>query len=83
LFYIYIIRSLKSLRYYAGSTQHVTQRVLEHNSGRAAATRAGVPWQLLHSEAFQSRSEAMRRETKIKARGIARYLAAVAGQSSH
>ena len=39
------------------------------------STRAGVPWVLVHTESFTTRSEAVLRERKIKARGIRRYLA--------
>jgi hypothetical protein len=37
-------------------------------------TRAGMPWELIHTECFATRSEAMMQERKIKARGIGRYL---------
>jgi putative endonuclease len=75
MFYIYIIRSQRLQRYYVGSTQAVQKRLQEHNSGKSASTRAGVPWELVHTESFSRRSEAVLRERKIKARGIGRYLA--------
>jgi putative endonuclease len=58
-----------------GSTQDVEKRLQEHNSGKSTSTRAGVPWKLVHTESFSTRSEANLRERKIKARGIERYLA--------
>jgi putative endonuclease len=74
LFYIYIIRSLRTQRYYVGSTQNVEHRLREHNAGKSSSTRAGVPWKLIHTEIFETRSEALQCEGKIKARGISRYL---------
>jgi putative endonuclease len=74
LFYIYIIRSQHWQRYYVGSSESVEKRFQEHNSGKSGSTRAGIPWELIHIEAFATRSEALLRERKIKARGIGRYL---------
>lgn len=74
MFCVYILRSRKTTRYYVGSTHNVMERVSEHNCGKTLSTQNGVPWDLVHVESFESRSEAVRRERKIKARGMARYL---------
>jgi putative endonuclease len=74
LFYVYIIRSQRTQRYYVGSTEVVEQRLQEHNKGKSASTRAGTPWELIRTENFSTRSEAILQERKIKARGIGRYL---------
>jgi predicted GIY-YIG superfamily endonuclease len=36
--------------------------------------RSGAPWELIHAEIFQTRSEALGQEHKIKARDIGRYV---------
>ncbi|HLE90669.1 MAG TPA: GIY-YIG nuclease family protein [Anaerolineales bacterium] len=74
VFYVYIIRSQRLQRYYVGSTEVVEKRLQEHNAGKSESTRAGTPWELIYTECFTTRSEAMLRERKIKARGIRRYL---------
>jgi len=74
MFYIYILSSQQTQRFYVGSTEDVEQRLIQHNTGKSKSTRAGVRWELLHTECFTTRSDAMLREQKIKARGIARYL---------
>jgi putative endonuclease len=74
LFYVYIIRSLRNQRFYVGSTKDVEHHLHEHNRGKSTSTKAAVPWELIHSEIFQTRSEAVRQEQTIKARGIERYL---------
>jgi putative endonuclease len=71
---VYIIRSKCLQRYYVGSTEIVEKRLQEHNAGKSTSTRAGIPWELIHTESFTTRSEAMLHERKIKARGIRRYL---------
>ncbi|MCQ3935612.1 MAG: GIY-YIG nuclease family protein [Chloroflexi bacterium] len=74
LIYVYILRSHRLQRYYAGSTEDVERRLQEHNAGKSKSTRAGAPWELIHVESFENRSDAMLHERKIKARGIGRYL---------
>ena len=65
---------MKTFRYYVGSTQDVENRVVEHNAGESKSTRGGIPWKLVRTEAFATRSEAVRQEKNIKSRGIERYL---------
>ncbi len=57
-----------------GSAEVVEKRLHEHNSGKSVSTRGGAPWELVHTECFATRSEAVCQERKIKARGIGRYL---------
>ena len=74
MFYIWILRSKVTQRYYVGSTDDVEKRLKEHNAGKSKSTPTGIPWELIHSESFITRSEAMLHERKIKTRGISRYL---------
>ena len=74
MFFVYILRSDSLKRYYVGSTQDVTNRIGEHNSGECVSTRSGIPWELIRVEEFETRAEATKKEKRIKARGIARYL---------
>ena len=82
MFCIYIIYSEKLQRYYVGSTQSVEIRLQEHNAGKSKSTRAGIPWTLIHTENFSTRSEAMLQERKVKARGIGRYLSGLESKLS-
>ena len=74
LYFVYILYSQRRQRYYVGSTEVVEKRLQEHNRGKSASTRAGIPWELIRTEDFGTRSEAILRERKIKDRGIKRYL---------
>jgi len=80
LFYVYIIRSENLQRYYVGSAENVEKRLQEHNAGKSKSTPVGTPWELIHLETLATRSEAMQREKKIKARGIGRYLSDLKNQ---
>ncbi len=74
MFYTYILFSTKTLKYYVGQTNNLSDRLSRHNSGQQIATKSGIPWILITSFEFQTRSEAVQLETKIKKRGIKRYL---------
>ncbi len=45
-----------------------------HNAGESLSTKSGVPWKLLHTIICDCKSDAILLETKIKKRGIVRYL---------
>ncbi|WP_232686960.1 GIY-YIG nuclease family protein [Halobacterium zhouii] len=53
--------------YYTGYTTDVQRRVAEHDAGDGAKyTRGRTPVELRHTESFESKSAAMRREHEIK-----------------
>ncbi|MBL7081244.1 MAG: GIY-YIG nuclease family protein [Candidatus Omnitrophica bacterium] len=67
MFYVYILKSLKSNKRYTGFTNKEPQlRLVEHNSGTNSYTRTNRPFVLLYSESFPSEKEARRRERFLK-----------------
>ena len=61
MFYVYILQSLKDGSYYIGQTNNVPNRLERHNSRRQLMTRSKVPWELVYTEPFPTRSQAVRR----------------------
>lgn len=66
MFYLYIIQSEKTNRYYVGSTQDLSTRLVAHNTGSNRSTKNGRPWRIVHSEQFMTRAEAFGREQQVK-----------------
>ena len=66
MFYTYILYSEKFDRYYIGQTNDLDKRVERHNNGYVRSTKAYIPWKLVYSEVFETRSESMQRETALK-----------------
>jgi len=65
-YYVYILRC-KDGSYYTGHAKDVEKRFEMHRKGKGARyTRMHEPEKLVYIEQFESRSEAMRRERKIK-----------------
>ena len=65
-FYSYIIQSITTGRKYYGSCENIEKRLLQHNSGRVKSTKAYIPYILLYSEEYSTRSEAFARERYFK-----------------
>ena len=66
MFYTYILYSKVFDRIYVGQSDDLPGRLARHKKGRVKSTKAFRPWELIYSEKFQSRSEAMRREKELK-----------------
>jgi putative endonuclease len=65
--YVYVLRCADDTLY-TGYTTDVERRVAEHDAGEGAKyTRGRTPVDLVHVEAYGSRSAAMAREHEIKA----------------
>ena len=66
MFYCYVLRSEKTGRRYVGSCENLADRIRRHNAGESKATKHGVPWALIQSEGFATRTEAAQRERYYK-----------------
>ena len=66
MFYVYIIKSGKDGSFYTGQCQDIEERLIRHNKGYTKSTKAKMPWHLVYSEQYDTRSEAIRRELHIK-----------------
>ena len=74
MYTVYIIFSCKTNKFYVGQTDNFIKRLERHNKSFVKSTKTGLPWKTIHTVAFEDRSEAMILETKIKNRGISRFL---------
>jgi len=66
MFYVYILYSKRHDKFYIGQTNNIENRLIRHNNGYVKSTKAFKPWELKYVEAFNTRSEAMKREKELK-----------------
>jgi putative endonuclease len=66
MFYVYVLRSVKSQRFYTGHTDDVDDRLVRHNQDRVPSTRKRGPWVLLFTREFETRAEAVQFERYLK-----------------
>ena len=72
MFYFYVLLSREDNTYYYGSTNDLTRRVHEHNTGKVQSTVYRQPLKLLYYEAYEVMRQARLREKQVKASGSIR-----------
>jgi putative endonuclease len=65
-FFIYILYSESSNRFYIGQTINLTDRLSRHNSGYEHSTKPYIPWKLVCCIDKNVRGDAMILEKKLK-----------------
>ncbi|MFA6193563.1 MAG: GIY-YIG nuclease family protein [Parcubacteria group bacterium] len=67
MYKVYILESLQnSKKRYIGHTQDLVNRIKRHNKGLVRSTKAYIPWKTIHTEIFDTKNEAYKRELQIK-----------------
>ena len=74
MFYIYIIYSEKVNKYYVGQTENIEERMISHNSSISKYTSISDDWNLVYTESFDTRNEAIQRENEIKKKKSRKYI---------
>ena len=66
MYFVYILQSLRTHRFYVGQCDHLIERFYEHQRGANLATRNRGPWWMPYFEIHPSRSATLQRERQIK-----------------
>lgn len=66
MYTVYILKSEKTNKYYIGHTIDITDRLKRHNNGSSKYTKKFIPWELVYSEEYNTKSKAYKREMEIK-----------------
>ncbi|MFH1321316.1 MAG: GIY-YIG nuclease family protein [Bacteroidota bacterium] len=74
MFCTYIIQSEKTGTLYIGQTQNLPKRIKKHNSNLVKSTKGKGPWRVIFSVTFETRSEAVKLERKLKSFKKREYL---------
>ncbi len=76
MYYVYVLHSSKDKKLYIGSTPDLRLRIKKHNSGLVRSTKHRIPLKLIYYEAYQIKTDALRREKYLKSGGGRKELAA-------
>ena len=74
MFYLYILQSEKDNSFYIGYSQNVEQRLEKHNSSKSGYTSTKKPWKIVYTETFETKTEAIKRESEIKRMKSRKYI---------
>ncbi|MDZ7715750.1 MAG: GIY-YIG nuclease family protein [Balneolaceae bacterium] len=67
MFTVYALYSPSYDKIYVGFTSDLDARMLSHNKlGKKGWTIQFRPWEIVHTEEFETKAEAMRREKQLK-----------------
>jgi putative endonuclease len=66
MYYIYILKSKVKDWHYVGMTDNTAKRLLEHNAGKTRSTKPFRPFEMVHTESYNSKVECRKRELFIK-----------------
>ncbi len=67
MFYVYILKSIKSGKSYVGLTEKdVNERLKEHNQGSNKFTKTNAPFKLIYYESYYCKADALHREKFFK-----------------
>ncbi|MBN1693698.1 MAG: GIY-YIG nuclease family protein [Dehalococcoidales bacterium] len=66
MWYVYVLRSARDKELYIGSTDDISRRLTQHNSGEIEATKAKVPLILEAFIAVKDQSKADKLESYFK-----------------
>ncbi len=65
-YHLYIIENSKKTKKYIGITVNIGNRLKEHNRGEVKSTKPYGPWYLVHTEMFETKTLARKRELYLK-----------------
>jgi putative endonuclease len=74
MFYVYVIRSLKTNFVYKGHCEDLEKRLQQHNAGMTESIRPYIPFELIYFEKYDTREEAIKREKYFKTAAGRRFL---------
>jgi putative endonuclease len=66
MYYVYIIKSINRNCYYKGFTENPILRLHFHNEGKSTYTSKSIPWKLVALFGFETKSEALTKEKRLK-----------------
>lgn len=66
MYFLYILQSEKTKRFYIGSCVDVQRRLIQHNRGGTPSTKPYRPWKIIYVEQFDQKNDATKREWFLK-----------------
>ena len=84
--YLYVLKNRSGKHYIGITSLNPDARLERHNKGDVYSTKLGKPWELVHSESFETMANARMMEKKIKSwkggNAFIKFLSKTAGSSN-
>ena len=66
MYHVYVLLNEAKTRTYTGVADDINKRLEEHNAGRVTSSRPYRPYKIIHTESFETLSEARQKEKLYK-----------------
>ncbi len=66
MYFVYILKSKRTGRYYIGYTSNLQRRLREHNNGKTKSLVKHIPLEIILVEEYKTLEESRKRERQIK-----------------
>lgn len=66
MYFVYVLRNERNSRFYIGYSGNIDARLSQHDAGKVKATRYLRPVSIAYTEAYETSTEARRREQYLK-----------------
>jgi putative endonuclease len=66
MYFVYILNSIKTNKYYIGSCKNIEERIKQHNAGKSSYTKSGIPWKIVKIINCHNKTKALKLERFIK-----------------
>ena len=66
MWFVYLIQSKQDSSVYIGYTEHLKQRINEHNQGKTKSIKHKTPFKLIYFETYCNKRLARKREIELK-----------------
>ncbi len=76
-FFVYILYAKTANKYYVGETENINSRLQSHLAGISKYTSIAKDWIVVHTESFNSRGAAIKREREIKRKKSQKYIESI------
>jgi putative endonuclease len=74
IYQVYILYSKALDKFYVGQTENLKERLSSHAKKISTYTSRADDWQLVYTESYTTRQEAIQRERAIKSKKSRRYI---------
>jgi putative endonuclease len=66
MYYVYVLQSIKDGTTYIGYSDNPEKRLKEHNAGKTKSIKHKLPYKLVYTEEYENKTEAIKREIRLK-----------------
>jgi putative endonuclease len=74
MYFVYILQSSYTNRFYIGSTNNLIRRFHQHQTNQVNSTKNRGPWFMPYYEIYQTRSDVVNRELELKHKKSSKYI---------